>query len=50
MSVPVGGSRDKYIDRGELADTADRPELQKMLNRVESDPNIGYVFVRAAGP
>ncbi len=44
MNVPVG-ARDEYLDRGESAKTADRPALQAMLKRVESDPTIGYVFV-----
>jgi site-specific DNA recombinase len=44
MGVSVGPG-DEYIDRGESAKTADRPALQAMLARVESDPSIGYVFV-----
>jgi site-specific DNA recombinase len=44
MGVPVG-SGDEYVDRGESAKTADRPALQAMLRRVETDPSVGYVFV-----
>ena len=43
MNVAVGPG-DEYIDRGESAKTADRPALQAMLARVESDPSIGYIF------
>ncbi len=44
MGVPVGNG-DEYVDRGESAKTADRPALQAMLRRVETDPSVGYVFV-----
>jgi site-specific DNA recombinase len=44
MEVPLAASPD-YVDRGESAKTADRPALQAMLQRVETDPSIGYVFV-----
>ncbi len=42
VAMAAGG---EYVDRGESAKTADRPALQAMLERVESDPAVGYVFV-----
>ncbi len=44
IGVPLARDPD-YIDRGESAKTADRPALQAMLERVERDASIGYVFV-----
>ncbi len=44
MSVPLAPDGE-YVDRGESAKSADRPALQAMLERVEADPRIGYVFV-----
>ncbi len=36
---------DEYIDRGETARKANRPELQRMLARIEADEDIDYVIV-----
>jgi len=36
---------DEYIDRGESARTADRPQLQAMLARLADDPSIDYLVV-----
>jgi DNA invertase Pin-like site-specific DNA recombinase len=35
----------EYIDKGKSARTSDRPELQALLKRVASDPDIKYVIV-----
>lgn len=35
----------EFIDKGKSARTSDRPELQAMLKRVASDPDIKYVIV-----
>lgn len=36
---------DEYIDRGETARKASRPELQRMLQRIECDEDVDYVIV-----
>ena len=36
---------DEFIDRGESARTADRPELQRMLRRIKEDSEIRYIIV-----
>ena len=36
---------DEYVDRGESARTADRPQLQAMLARLNDDPSIDYLVV-----
>ncbi len=36
---------DEYVDRGESARTADRPQLQAMLARLADDPSIGCLVV-----
>src|SRR5437660_1581824 len=34
-----------YVDRGESAKTADRPQFQAMLNRIRTEGNVDYVIV-----
>lgn len=36
---------DEYVDRGESARTADRPQLQAMLGRLSEDPSIDCLVV-----
>ncbi len=36
---------DEYIDRGETATKASRPELQRMLARIETGQDVDYVIV-----
>src|SRR5438105_1306409 len=36
---------DEYMDRGESAKTADRPEFQRLLDRVRTKRDIDYVLV-----
>jgi site-specific DNA recombinase len=36
---------DEFVDRGESARTADRPQLQAMLARLAEDPSIDYLVV-----
>ncbi len=36
---------DEYADRGESAKTADRPQLQEMLQKIKEDKSIGAVLV-----
>jgi site-specific DNA recombinase len=36
---------DEYIDAGESACSSDRPELQRMLKRLQGDRDISYVIV-----
>ena len=36
---------DEYMDRGESAKTADRPQFQEMLRRVEQDRDVDFVIV-----
>ena len=36
---------DEYVDRGESAKTADRPEFQRMLTRIQSKRDIDYVIL-----
>ena len=36
---------DEYVDRGESARTADRPQLQTMLSRLTDDASIDYLVV-----
>ncbi len=36
---------DEYVDRGESARTADRPQLQAMLARLAEDPSIDCLVV-----
>ena len=36
---------DEYVDRGESARSADRPQLQEMLSRVKKDLNVDAVVV-----
>jgi len=36
---------DEYVDRGESARTADRPQLQAMLARLNEDPSIDCLVV-----
>lgn len=35
----------EYLDRGESAKTADRPEFQRMLARVRDDRDVDYVIL-----
>jgi site-specific DNA recombinase len=35
----------EYVDRGESAKTADRPELKALLARLEAERDLGYVIV-----
>lgn len=35
----------EYVDRGESARTADRPQFQEMLNRLSNDKSVSYVVV-----
>lgn len=36
---------DEFVDRGESARTADRPQFQLMLQRLTDDPSVGYLVV-----
>src|SRR5947207_15925364 len=36
---------DEYIDRGESAKSAKRPELQRMLKRLQEQADVDYVIV-----
>ena len=36
---------DEYVDRGESAKTADRPQFKKMLRRIQNDRDIDYVIL-----
>src|SRR5439155_22794946 len=35
----------EYMDRGESAKTADRPEFQRLLDRVQTERNVDYLIV-----
>jgi DNA invertase Pin-like site-specific DNA recombinase len=36
---------EEYIDRGESAKTSDRPELQRMLERIRTQRDVSFVIV-----
>ena len=45
LEAETDPAADEYVDRGESARSADRPELQRLLARLDEQRDVGYVIV-----